>query len=426
MIWIWIAAALALSVFFCRGKKVNIYHYIWMLFPIEMYGVALFGATIKPYMFAGLLIFLDNLYRHRTITIPTSMIVISVMILVTDCLNGIIKESIMQHLMVIIVMFIAINYYIALDKEIAIDEIAHVWVSTLLGFGIIFIVASFVRQSVGFDYGVQTFSRTNAGLFLWQQNCQNFSVRLRGFTMDPNAVIATLIPGACMALHNLLQDRRVHIKNILAIAVYVYIVALTDSRTAIVCSLIMVLLIFIPQLKTGRVQSRIVFFITACIMISLIILLLTQIDIAEIMLQSYHDVFGARSSLTDKYGRFSIWIESIRTLVSNNGLLFGIGQNQIQYLSDLGKACHNTWLEWICGTGIFVGTGIVSWFVLVPIDFAGKIQETALNKISIVLAVYWSIWLCIASVDSIANITLFFLVYMFVMCERVRGKNESA
>ena len=50
MIWVWIIAAIAISWLLCR-KKVAWYHYIWMLLPVEMYGITIAGATIKPYDF---------------------------------------------------------------------------------------------------------------------------------------------------------------------------------------------------------------------------------------------------------------------------------------------------------------------------------------------------------------------------------------
>ena len=45
MIWAWIAAAVAISWLFCK-KGISWYHYIWLLLPIEMYGVTIAGATI--------------------------------------------------------------------------------------------------------------------------------------------------------------------------------------------------------------------------------------------------------------------------------------------------------------------------------------------------------------------------------------------
>ena len=53
MIWAWIAAAVAISWLFCK-KGISWYHYIWFLLPIEMYGVTIAGATLKPYMLFGI------------------------------------------------------------------------------------------------------------------------------------------------------------------------------------------------------------------------------------------------------------------------------------------------------------------------------------------------------------------------------------
>ena len=64
MIWGWIGAAVALSWLLCR-KKAAWHHLIWMLLPIETYGVSLAGATIKPYMMFGGLIILHNILRKK-------------------------------------------------------------------------------------------------------------------------------------------------------------------------------------------------------------------------------------------------------------------------------------------------------------------------------------------------------------------------
>ena len=68
MIWVWIIAAIAISWLLCR-KKVAWYHYIWMLLPVEMYGITIAGATIKPYMILGVFMIIKNLL-DRSNNIP--------------------------------------------------------------------------------------------------------------------------------------------------------------------------------------------------------------------------------------------------------------------------------------------------------------------------------------------------------------------
>lgn len=73
MIWAWIAAAVAISWLFCK-KGISWYHYIWLLLPIEMYGVTIAGATLKPYMLFGICIIASDLVRDKTIRVPVAII----------------------------------------------------------------------------------------------------------------------------------------------------------------------------------------------------------------------------------------------------------------------------------------------------------------------------------------------------------------
>ena len=69
MMWVWIIAAIAISWLLCR-KKVAWYHYIWMLLPVEMYGITIAGATIKPYMILGVFMIIKNLLDRKAHKVP--------------------------------------------------------------------------------------------------------------------------------------------------------------------------------------------------------------------------------------------------------------------------------------------------------------------------------------------------------------------
>ena len=75
MIWIWIAAAVIISWLFCE-KGISWYHYIWLLLPIEMYGVTIAGATLKPYMLFGICIIAGDLIRNKIVRVPASIVVV--------------------------------------------------------------------------------------------------------------------------------------------------------------------------------------------------------------------------------------------------------------------------------------------------------------------------------------------------------------
>ena len=114
-----------------------------------------------------------------------------------------------------------------------------------------------------------------------------------------------------------------------------------------------------------------------------------------------------------EYGRLTIWKTNIQYLIGNNKELFGVGQNQIYLLTERGLACHNTWLEWICGTGIFLGVAIDLWFILAPLKYKkraiGLGDENTKNAIPLIMA-YVIVVVCISTVDNITNSVLLFLM----------------
>ena len=105
MIWAWIATAVAISLLFCK-KGISWYHYIWLLLPIEMYGVTIAGATLKPYMLFGICIIASDLVRNKTIRIPVAIIAAVFALIISDFLTGFVMASVMQHIMFILVLMI--------------------------------------------------------------------------------------------------------------------------------------------------------------------------------------------------------------------------------------------------------------------------------------------------------------------------------
>ena len=125
------------------------------------------------------------------------------------------------------------------------------------------------------------------------------------------------------------------------------------------------------------------------------------------------DLFGERASLDSEYGRLTIWRTNTKYLVKNNKEWFGVGQNQIYLLTGLGLACHNTWLEWICGTGVFIGIVIDLWFILAPIRFRKRTLGVGNKNIQGALPTimaYVTVIVCISTVDNITNSVLLFLM----------------
>jgi len=62
-------AAWGLSFAALGRRRVRFEHLIWMLLPIDMYGVQLAGFTLKPYMLFSAVLFLRMLMRRQLVVV---------------------------------------------------------------------------------------------------------------------------------------------------------------------------------------------------------------------------------------------------------------------------------------------------------------------------------------------------------------------
>lgn len=415
MIWVWIAAAVFLSWILC-DKHIPWYHYIWMLLPIEMYGVSVAGATLKPYMLYGFAIIAYAIIKNRGIKLPVSILIVVIFLLLSDAVNGLIMGSIMQHLMFLMILFIAFEYLIAQKKTIQLEEISKVAVATTIGYGAVFSVASILFKMGIVLPAVYTTDRYSTGMIMAFLSAGGlYSNRLRGFSIDPNIVYTTLIPGAAFALANILYLDREKRKSYLAIILYCAVVYFSGSRMGMLSFAFMLTIMFAIGYKESKNKKAWLFMM----MISILGMLIIVVRSEEMIVNFFTDIYGfftSRASLTSRKGRFGIWKTNFGYLIDNSELLFGVGQNQILNFSILGKPCHNTWLEWICGTGIFIGTGICLWFFTAPHIIKMKCVKKEINfkhSYQPVVIAYWIVVLGITSVDNITNSILLFLMVLF-------------
>ena len=412
MIWIWIMAAVAISWLLCRKKAVW-YHYIWMLLPIEMYGITVAGATIKPYMLFGCLIILCNIQRRRAYKIPVAIFCVVFSLIVSDILNGLIIASVMQHIMFILIIYIAYCYVNLLNEDVDwLKSIENVTIATTIGYGLTFILAYIaytIQPQIG---GVYCTDRYSVGMFLRFVSTGGVAtVRLRGFCVDPNSVVTTLIPGAAFALENLVYGKHKKIYHLIAMMCYGSVVVLSGSRMALICTLAMVIAVILPGFRQAENKGK---WIISFVLFATVLLVVGAYYYQEIMAEIY-SFFTARAGLNDEAGRLTIWRKNIEWLSENGRLLIGVGQNQIANLTTAGKACHNTWLEWICGTGLLIGGGIVIWFFSAPIKFGRYAKQLELKPSQYLplLFAYITTAVCITTVDNITNSVLIFLMAIF-------------
>lgn len=412
MIWVWIIAAIAISWLLCR-KKVAWYHYIWMLLPVEMYGITIAGATIKPYMILGVFMIIKNLLDRKAHKVPAAFVAIIFLLSVSDILNGLIIASIMQHVMFLVIIYIAYNYVlISENDDDLLENIEVSTIATTIGYGLVFLVAYwFYSRGIGFG-GIYTTDRYSAGMLLnFISTGGQTTVRLRGFCIDPNSVVTTLIPGASFGLARLLYKNGGKFRSLVAVILYAIVMDLSGSRMAVVCTVAMVIIMLMMGYKQAENKLRWFGLIVLVLLVASFVAVYRFQNIAS----EVYSFFTARAGLNDTGGRFTIWKYNARWLSDNGRLLFGVGQNQISNLTSVGKACHNTWLEWICGTGILLGGMIDLWFVVTPVVFLDRLKCNRIfirDIIPIVLA-YVTALICITTVDNITNSVVLFLMVIF-------------
>lgn len=412
MIWIWIVAAVAISWLLCR-KKAAWYHYIWMLLPIEMYGVNIAGATLKPYMIFGLLIIITCFTKGKGTRIPVGIFLCAFALIVSDILNGLVTVSIMQHLMFLFILCIAYNYtLLAQEDEHFVDDLRNVTIATTVGYGLVFTV-TYILYNLHPEFpGIYTADRYSAGMVLRFMSTGGVSiVRFRGFCIDPNSVITTLIPGTAFALQSLIYEKKNACKSLLAVCVYSVVMIASGSRMAMICTVLMLFVMLLTGYKQANNKGK---WLLLLILLSMACALVGVVNFQAIVYK-ISSFFNSRAGLNDSGGRFTIWKYNLQWLEENGRLLAGVGQNQIHNLTPIGKACHNTWLEWICGTGLLIGAGIDIWIILAPVSITNYVKNNKVrlrNFIPIVLA-YAIAMVCVTTVDNITNSTILFLMVIF-------------
>ena len=307
MIWAWIAAAVAISWLFCK-KGISWYHYIWLLLPIEMYGVTIAGATLKPYMLFGICIIASDLVRNKTIRVPVAIIAAVFALIISDFLTGFVMASVMQHIMFILVLMIGFCYQRCQKDGIEFEEMGQATLATTIGYGIVFTVAWLMFSRGITPDGVYASERLEPGIVLQLASFGgNVSQRMRGFCIDPNSVITTLIPGAAYALANVVYRKQEIVKSILALAVYLAVVVYSGSRMALMCTFVMLTIFFVIGYKRAN-NKRQVLVVGMAILGVILIGLISNIDavILEVA-KMWESIFGERASLGSEYGRLTIW-----------------------------------------------------------------------------------------------------------------------
>ena len=415
-IWFWIVLAWLLSALALGKRHISMEHFVWILLPIDMYGIQVAGITIKPYMvFCGWL-FLRMLLNGQTKikairgwTLPAIGII--VILFIVNMFNSSSLYSLSAPCMLMVVWF-CMTIYTSFWGETAQDDIPEAMIATGIGYGFVFLIG-FLLLTLGIPIsGVGASERTEPGFILQFSNMfQGVLIqkwRLRGFTIDPNTMLGTFVFSGIVCLIRILMEGNSKLEW-LCLMLSMVCIFLSNSRTGLMCfALALVMSVFAAYWK-GSPQIRKRIEVITLIVIFVMIAVMVGTDWIRNLISSFLGLYANRSGLNDEYGRFTIWKEAVGILMEKNPF-FGIGMGQMQFYTSVNRACHNTWLECLCGNGIILGSIFILFLLFTLIKGGIKAKYNTCSRYNQLL---WSltigITVVVISLISVDNITYSYL-----------------
>ena len=415
-IWFWIVLAWLLSALALGKRHISMEHFVWILLPIDMYGIQVAGITIKPYMvFCGWL-FLRMLLNGQTKikairgwTLRALGII--VILFIVNMFNSSSLYSLSAPCMLMVVWF-CMTIYTSFWGETAQDDIPEAMIATGIGYGFVFLIG-FLLLTLGIPIsGVGASERTEPGFILQFSNMfQGVLIqkwRLRGFTIDPNTMLGTFVFSGIVCLIRILMEENSK-REWLCLMLSMACIFLSNSRTGLMCfALALVMSVFAAYWK-GSPQIRKRIEVITLIVIFVMIAVMVGTDWIRNLISSFLGLYANRSGLNDEYGRFTIWKEAVGILMEKNPF-FGIGMGQMQFYTSVNRACHNTWLECLCGNGIILGSIFILFLLFTLIKGGMKAKYNTCSRYNQLL---WSltigITVVVISLISVDNITYSYL-----------------
>ncbi|MDR3560100.1 MAG: O-antigen ligase family protein [Negativicutes bacterium] len=415
MIWLWITAGIVITLFLLRKKNISFHHFIWVLLPIDFYGVNI-GVTIKPYMLFAMLILLLNIIAKRKIKLMIKMewaaglLSLFLVVLLADLFNESNGASLLQQAMFLLVVVCAFIYIGSIQSYDEVQQIRDVIVATAIGFGVVYLVAVFTNMQDLDLAGISTLVREDPGIIMKFADVPEG--RLRGFSIDPNAFATSLIPAMTFSIYQLFgQKKEKKVLYIVQVIITLICCYYTRSRGALLTFLLIILFTTISGIKIKKLGIG---FVSVLLLLCMVTLATTVFadEEASIVMELIWQQYEGRADFSDAYGRGTVW-QSAWDILNEKNLFFGVGQGRVSELSVLQLDSHNTWLEWIAGNGIIAGSLVDLYFGLVFIRFSrycGKRQ--AINDyLDFLLGVKWAYAGIAIMLLSVSNITNSYLIF---------------
>lgn len=369
MIWMWITLAVILSAIPLIRKKIDIANYIWLLLPIDSYGIAVGGTSIRPYMiFAFILpiiMYAKNKGKDFDLSIKKGQLMgalVCVLIFIHSIFlsNGLTSVKAALYLLLVYTSVQLSTSCTSVSKS---DKLCDVLIACSFGYSIVFVLAYLCVQ-LGVDIGgLVAATREEPGLVMRMGNVANgryfVTMRLRGFMFDPNVMFLQFFYSIPACISKLFKKGNLY--HIFTLVLSVICIIFSGSRMGLICSILAITLtvaVFIIQLDS--VKKKVIGLVTALAsgagVMSFIISPWGKQAFSRLISN-----YSKRSSLIGQYGRFTVWAESLRIYWHTNPLL-GVGLTQMNEYSSIERTTHNTWLQLICECGFFVGSAYVVYF----------------------------------------------------------------
>ena len=423
-IWIWIIAAWVLSYLALGKKKVSFEHLIWILLPVDMYGITMAGATIKPYMVFCVILFVRMIKRgdlqlHISKWLAGAGIISGAVVIVNIANNT--TGSAPKAALLLVVVWVCCCIYLSSCNDKTWTDVPNVLVATGIGYGVAFILLYVVLKMQINLPGLVTADRTLEGVFLrtlnYYENALSQVDRLRGFTIDPNTTIGVFALCSIVCFLKLTDEKGAK-KEWCGIAVSAICVLLTGSRMGILCFVILFALTLVAGYRVANIRVRNYMKLILIALIFVVIFLLIVTNVIQEFVSNLLSLYDTRSGLTDEYGRFSIWKDAISVWLDNDPLL-GIGIGQMRYYTATERDCHNTWLSMLCENGLIVGSALCILFAgaaFIGICKVRGVRENRKRELTLGLVLgFLTIMLSLVSVDNVTYSYLWFSAAMLTI-----------
>ena len=424
--WLWIIAALVLSYLPLINKRIELSNYMWLLVPIDAYGITVAGATIKPYMVFALILPLVFYARNKATGLSLSaskgqlfLGVISILIITVNLINCDNFSSVKAAVMTLVVYICAQAYTSCTDCKNA-EQLSDVFIASCFGCGAVFVTAYILLESGLSFSGIVANVRADDGLFMKTINMVSGkyteTLRLRGFAFDPNTMFVQFTFGISACVSKIFK--KFNLYYILTLVISIICIILSSSRMGLLCCVVSIVVTsLVCIVRFDSVKKKI---LSAISMIAVCagFLMACMSNKGQAVLSSLLSTYSNRSSLTDEYGRFSIWKESLIVYWEKNPL-FGIGYNNMSLYTPTERMTHNTWLQLICEFGLIVGGIAVIYFLSVMIlgwsklKYHHKYNPDNTSYLSLVIGYTMTI-VALVSVDNITCSYLWFSALMIL------------